>query len=185
MKFLMIALFSIFTAHLPAVAQESVHEFTVKAIDGTDVNLSQYKGNILLFVNTASKCGFTKQYADLVKLQEAYADKGVVVLGFPANNFGNQEPGSDGQIMEFCSSTYGVDFPMFSKVSVKGEDQSPLFAYLTTAENKDFTGDIRWNFEKFLVGPDGKLVNRFRSMAKPTGDKITAAIDALLTPSDS
>lgn len=185
MKLLMIALFSLFAVRSIVVAENSVHEFTVQSIDGKDVDLSQYKGKVLLIVNTASKCGFTKQYADLVELQKQYADKGLVILGFPANDFGNQEPGSDKQILEFCSSTYGVDFPMFSKVSVKGEGQSPLFAYLTTAENADFTGNIRWNFEKFLVGPDGTLKNRFRSMAKPTGPKITSAIDALLAPSDS
>lgn len=185
MKLIMISLFTIFTAHTAVVSEESVHEFTVASIQGEEVDLSTYKGKILLIVNTASKCGFTKQYSDLVNLQEKYADQGVVVLGFPANNFGNQEPGTDKQIMEFCSSTYGVDFPMFSKVSVKGDDQSPLFAYLTTAENEGFTGNIRWNFEKFLVGPDGKLVRRFRSAAKPTGKKITNAIEQILENSET
>lgn len=180
MKLLMMSLFTLFTVQTVAVSEESVHEFTVTSIQGENVDLSIYEGKILLIVNTASRCGFTKQYSDLVELQEKYADQGVVVLGFPANNFGNQEPGTDKQIMEFCSSTYGVDFPMFSKVSVKGEDQSSLFAYLTTTENEGFTGNIRWNFEKFLVGPDGKLITRFRSMAKPTGKKITSAIDRAL-----
>lgn len=185
MKILMIALFPIFATSTAVLAQESVHEFTVTSIDGEQVDLSTYKGKTLLIVNTASRCGFTKQYADLVELQKQYADKGLVVLGFPANNFGNQEPGTDKQILEFCSSTYGVDFPMFSKVSVKGEDQNPLFAYLTQAENQAFTGNIRWNFEKFLVGPDGRLVTRFRSMSKPTGRKITEAIEDLISQPES
>jgi len=162
-------------------AADSVHEFTVPSITGEDMDLSQYKGKVLLIVNTASKCGFTKQYAGLVEVQNAYADRGFVVLGFPANNFGGQEPGSNPQIREFCSATYGVDFPMFAKLSVKGADQSPLFRYLTTAENPDFTGNIRWNFEKILVGPDGKVVRRFRSRTKPDGDAVTSAIEALLS----
>jgi glutathione peroxidase len=181
----MIALFSIFTSHTALVAGESVHDFTVQRIDGEEVALSEYEGKVLLIVNTASKCGFTKQYADLVELQNMYADQGLVVLGFPANNFGNQEPGSNLQILEFCSSTYGVQFPMFEKTQVKGDQQSELFAYLTSAENPDFTGNIRWNFEKFLVDQDGKLVRRFRSMSKPTGKKITQAVDQLLSKQDS
>jgi len=181
----MISLFTIFAARTTLVAQNSVHEFSVSSIDGKEVDLSQYKGKTLLIVNTASKCGFTKQYADLVELQQRYADEGLVVLGFPANNFGKQEPGSNAQIMEFCSSTYGVDFPMFAKISVKGADQAELFKYLTTAENPDFTGNIRWNFEKFLIGPDGQVKHRFRSTAKPTGSKLTSAIDELLKSSDS
>jgi len=185
MKRLMISLLTFFTTQSISVAEDSVHEFTVNSITGDSVELSQYEGKILLIVNTASRCGFTKQYADLVMLQKKYADQDVVILGFPANNFGGQEPGSDQQIMEFCSSTYGVDFPMFSKVSVKGEDQHPLFTYLTTAENETFTGNIRWNFEKFLIGPDGKVKQRFRSKTKPTGDKIISAIDALLVDSKS
>ncbi|WFB34907.1 glutathione peroxidase [Kiritimatiellota bacterium B12222] len=161
-------------------AEKSVHDFKVVTIDGEAVNLAEYKGKVLLIVNTASKCGFTKQYADLVTLQKDYADKGVVVLGFPANNFGKQEPGSNAAIAEFCSATYGVDFPMFAKVSVKGADQDPLFTYLTQVENPDFTGDIRWNFEKFLVDQDGHLTRRFRSKANPSDTEIRGAIDVLL-----
>lgn len=185
MKYLMIALFSIFTSHTVYAAGDSVHDFTVNRIDGTPVELSEYQGKVLLIVNTASKCGFTKQYSDLVELQKTYAEKGLVILGFPANNFGAQEPGSNLQIMEFCSSTYGVDFPMFEKTEVKGDNQSELFKYLTTAENPDIKGNIRWNFEKFLVDGDGKLVRRFRSMAKPTGKKIVEAIDQTLAAKDS
>lgn len=180
MKTLMIAFFSLIFIPTAMSEATSVHEFTVLDIDGREVQLSDYQGKVLLIVNTASKCGFTKQYADLVQLQKEYADKGLVVLGFPANNFGNQEPGSNQQIMEFCSAKYGVDFPMFSKVSVKGEDQAPLFQYLTTAENPDFTGGIRWNFEKFLVDQDGVLRHRFRSLTKPTSKSLRGAVNELL-----
>ncbi len=114
-------------------------------------------------------------------MQKDYADKGVVVLGFPANNFGGQEPGSNQEIAEFCSSKFGVDFPMFAKVSVKGDDQSPLFQYLTQAENPDFTGNIRWNFEKFLVDVDGVLRHRFRSTTNPSDEKFRKELDILLS----
>jgi glutathione peroxidase len=163
-----------------AGAPKSVHEFSVADIDGKQVSLKDYQGKVLLMVNVASRCGYTRQYQNLVKLQEAYQDKGLVVMGFPANNFGKQEPGTNTEIKEFCSATYGVDFPMFAKVSVKGEDQAPLFAYLTTAENPDFTGGIKWNFEKFLVGKDGKLLHRFRSRDVPDGEKISKAVEAAL-----
>lgn len=165
--------------------QTSVHEFTVNSIQGEEVNLSRFKGKVLLIVNTASKCGFTRQYADLVELQKTYADKEVVILGFPANNFAGQEPGSNQEIAEFCSTRFGVEFPMFSKVSVKGGDQHPLFLYLTTAENPDFKGDIRWNFEKFLVDADGVLQRRFRSKTKPTSEEVAGAIEVLLSQASS
>lgn len=180
MKLMIMSLFALFAS--PAIASDatSIHEFTLNDIGGDSVSLDTYKGKTLLIVNTASKCGFTKQYAGLVKLQKEYKDKGLIVLGFPANNFGNQEPGTNREISQFCSGKYGVDFPMFSKLSVKGDDQHPLFAYLTSAKNPDFTGNIRWNFEKFVVGPDGKLLRRFRSPTKPTSKKMKAAIDSAL-----
>ena len=185
MKYLLSALLSMFVSATAFSEASSVHDFTVTDIEGKEVNLADYKGKVLLIVNTASKCGFTKQYADLVKLQKDYADQGVVVLGFPANNFGNQEPGSNEEIMEFCSATYGVDFPMFEKVSVKGEDQAPLFEYLTVAENPDFTGAVKWNFEKFLVDQNGTLQHRFRSKANPSGDEVRDAVNAVLNSSAS
>lgn len=183
MKSVFIAFLAMFLTPAAFSEAESVHEFTVNDIEGKAVKLSDYKGKVLLIVNTASKCGFTKQYADLVQLQKDYADKGVVVLGFPANNFRNQEPGTNAEIMEFCSSKFGVDFPMFAKVSVKGEDQVPLFHYLTTAENPDFTGEVKWNFEKFLIDGNGVLRHRFRSAADPAGEKVKEAIDTLLSAS--
>lgn len=156
------------------------HSFTVEDIVGDPVDLSSFKGNVVLVVNTASRCGFTRQYADLVQLQEAYKDKGLVVIGFPANNFMNQEPGTNEEIAEFCQTNFGVEFPMMSRLSVRGRDQHPLFAFLTTAENPDFTGNINWNFEKFLIGADGTLLRRFRSRVNPNGNEIRSAIDAAL-----
>lgn len=154
------------------VAPSSVYDFKLKDIDGNGFSLAKYKGKKVLIVNTASKCGFTPQYAELQKLADQYKDK-VVVVGFPANNFGQQEPGSALEIKSFCSKNYGVTFPLSEKVSVKGDDISPLFKYLTTAENPDFTGDIKWNFEKFLIDENGKLVHRFRSQVTPLSPELT------------
>ncbi len=157
-----------------------VHSFTVKDIDGKDTKLDSYKGKVVLIVNVASNCGYTKQYADLQKLYDQFKDEGLVVLGFPANNFGGQEPGSDAEIKLFCSEKYDVQFPMFSKVSVKGSDIHPLFAELTKAENPNFTGDINWNFEKFLVDKNGALVHRFRSKTEPLSEEMLTAIKKLM-----
>ena len=161
----------------PEENSKTVHQFEMKNITGETISLEQYKGKVVLIVNTASKCGYTPQYEGLQSLYEDYADKGFVILGFPANNFMNQEPGSDEEILTFCQKNYGVTFPMFSKVSVKGDDQDPFFTYLTSQENEDFTGDIRWNFEKFLIDKDGNLVRRFRSGTKPDSKKLLKAID--------
>src|SRR6201991_1617967 len=150
----------------------AVYEFKLKDIDGKDFSIAQYKGKKVLIVNTASKCGFTPQYADLQKLAEQYKDK-VVVVGFPANNFGQQDPGSNAEIHTFCKDRFGVTFPLSEKVSVKGDDIDPLFKYLTEAENPDFTGEIKWNFEKFLIDENGKLIHRFRSQTTPLSADIT------------
>lgn len=150
----------------------SVYDFKLTNIDGQAFSLAQYKGKKVLVVNTASKCGYTPQYAELQKLAEMYKDK-VVVVGFPANNFGQQEPGTATEIKSFCSARYGVTFPLSEKVSVKGDDICPLFKYLTTAPNPDFTGDIKWNFEKFLIDENGKLVHRFRSQVTPLSPELT------------
>lgn len=159
---------------------ESIYDFTLTNIDGKSVALSEYKGKVILVVNVASKCGFTPQYAELQDLYESYKDDGLVILGFPANNFMGQEPGSDEDINEFCTLTYGVEFPMFSKVSVKGSDQSELFKYLTDAENKDFTGEVKWNFEKFLIDKEGNLQRRFRSNVKPSDSDLVSSVKSLL-----
>jgi glutathione peroxidase len=154
------------------VAPSSVYDFKLTNIDGQNFNLSQYKGKKVLIVNTASKCGFTPQYAELQKLADQYKDK-VVVVGFPANNFGQQEPGTATEIKTFCQKNYGVTFPLSEKVSVKGDDISPLFKYLTSAPNPDFTGEIKWNFEKFLIDENGNLVHRFRSQVTPLSPELT------------
>src|SRR5439155_1474463 len=136
--------------------------YKMKSLKGKMVDLGDYRGKVLLMVNVASKCGNTPQYKGLETLHEIYAGQGLAVLGFPANEFGAQEPGSDGDIAEFCESTYGVKFPMFGKVVVKGEGQCPLYQFLTSKDtDPEFAGDITWNFEKFLVNRDGKIVARF------------------------
>ncbi|RZL46214.1 MAG: glutathione peroxidase [Pedobacter sp.] len=145
---------------------KSVYDFTFKTLDGKEVKLSKFKGKKILIVNTASKCGYTPQYEDLEKLHKTYG-KNVVLIGFPAGNFKEQELGSSKEIQEFCTQKYGVTFLMSEKVSVKGADINPLFAYLTSQANPDFTGDIKWNFEKFLINEKGKLVHRYRSPVKP------------------
>lgn len=150
----------------------------VKKIDGTAVDLAKYKGKVVLVVNVASRCGYTPQYTGLQKLYETYKDKGLVVLGFPANEFGGQEPGSDTDIAKFCSSKYGVTFDMFSKVVVKGPNKSPLYKSLT--ESATPPGEVSWNFEKFLIGRDGAIVGRYKSAVAPEDAKLTGAIETAL-----
>jgi glutathione peroxidase len=147
------------------------YDFKFTTLDGQEVKMSDFKGKKILIVNTASKCGFTKQYKDLEELHKTFGDK-LVIIGFPANNFGQQEPGSNAQIQEFCEQNYGVDFLMAEKVDVKGDQISPLFKYLTAQENPDFKGEIKWNFEKFLIDENGKLVHRFRSATNPLDPAI-------------
>lgn len=161
-------------------SMDSVYDFTMTSIDGNDVPLSEFQGRVALVVNVASKCGFTKQYEGLQKLQETYGDRGFVVLGFPANNFLGQEPGSNEEIMEFCSTRFGVTFPMFAKISVKGSDMHPLYRYLTDEATSEYPGDITWNFNKFLIGPDGAIIGRFDTRTSPTNDKVTKAIEEAL-----
>jgi glutathione peroxidase len=150
----------------------SVYEFKLRTIDDQPFSLAQYKGKKVLIVNTASKCGFTPQYAELQKLADQYKGR-VVVIGFPANNFANQEPAANLDIKTFCQKNFGVTFPLSSKISVKGDDIDPLFAYLTSAPNPDFTGEIKWNFEKFLIDENGKLIRRYRSNVTPLSPEIT------------
>lgn len=159
---------------------ESIYEFPVKDIDGNEMSLEKYKGKVILIVNVASKCGYTPQYEGLQKIYEEYEDDGLVILGFPANNFKGQEPGTEEDIKQFCTLNYGVTFPMSSKVSVKGDDQDPLFSYLTSQPNQDFEGEINWNFEKFLIDKEGNLIRRFRSKVKPESQELKSAIKSLL-----
>jgi glutathione peroxidase len=155
--------------------------FTMKGLDGKDVDLSQYKGKVVMFVNVASQCGLTPQYKGLEKIYEKYSDKGFVIIGVPANEFGHQEPGTDKEISEFCTTKYGVKFPMLSKVVVKGEGICPLYEYLTAKEkNAKLNGEISWNFEKFLVGRNGEVVNRFPPRTAPEDPKVIKAIEAEL-----
>ena len=161
-----------------ADAPKSALDFTMKDIDGKPVELSHYKGKVVMIVNVASKCGLTPQYASLQKLYKQYGEKGLVILGFPANEFGAQEPGTNGEIKEFCNVKYQVTFPMFSKIVVKGDGQHPLYQFLTKKEtDPKFAGDIEWNFAKFLVGRNGELVARFPSKTDPTTPEVVSVIE--------
>lgn len=157
----------------------TVHDFSAKTIDGTDQTLSEYKGKVLLIVNTASKCGFTPQYEGLEQLYRTFRDKGLVVLGFPCDQFGHQEPGDEREINDFCSSTYDVSFPMFSKIDVNGERAHPLYVHLKR-EARGFLGSerVKWNFTKFLVDRSGKVVKRYGSVDKP--ESIAKDVEPLL-----
>ena len=172
---------------LPAVADDkagdkmSPLEYTLKDIKGSPVELSKYKGKVVLFVNVASKCGNTPQYKGLEAMYEKYKDKGLVVIGVPANEFGGQEPGSNEEIEKFCTSKYNVTFPMMGKVVVKGEGIDPLYAHLTAQDTKPVgKGAVSWNFEKFLVGKDGKVAARFSPKTNPNNDELVAAVEAAL-----
>ena len=156
----------------------NVHDFSAKTIDGRDVKLAEYKGHPLLIVNVASKCGLTPQYEALEKLNKEYGARGLRVLGFPANEFGAQEPGTNDEIKQFCTSNYGVDFDMFGKVVVKGEGIHPLFDYLT--KQSKFAGTIKWNFNKFLVDKNGEVVARFEPQIEPTSPEVRTAIEQQL-----
>ena len=164
-----------------SAAGPSIYDYKVKDIDGKDVKLKKYKGSVVMVVNTASKCGYTPQYESLQATYEKYSDKGFVVLGFPSNNFAGQEPGTDAEIKEFCTSKYKVTFPMFAKISVKGADQDPLYAYLTDLKiNPVHGGVITWNFNKFLIDRKGNIVARFSSKQTPDSPEVIAAIEEYL-----
>ncbi len=160
---------------------KSVYDFQVETINGKQQKLEAYKGKVILIVNTASKCGFTKQYAGLQKLYETYEKDGLVILGFPANNFMHQEPGSNEEIASFCQINYGVSFPMFAKISVRGKNIHPLYKYLTDKNsNPQFGGKISWNFNKFLISRDGRIIDRFSSQTAPEDPKLIAAVEKAL-----
>jgi glutathione peroxidase len=158
----------------------SVHDIPLKDIEGKDTTLKAYQGKVLLIVNVASKCGYTKQYTPLQAVYEKFKDKGLVILGFPSNDFGGQEPGSNAEIKQFCSSKFAVTFPLFDKVGVKaGPNQSPLYTALT-GKDAAFPGEVNWNFGKFLIGRDGKVLARFGSGDEPDGEKVTKALESAL-----
>lgn len=168
-------------AETPAPTDPSIYDFTLAGIDGEPVSLETYRDQVLLIVNVASKCGATPQYAQLQDIYERYKDRGFFVLGFPANNFGKQEPGSNEEIKAFCTTKYQVTFPMFAKISVKGADIHPLYQFLTDKQtNPEYAGVITWNFNKFLIGPDGGIVNRFPTQTKPDDPKVIEAIEQTL-----
>lgn len=151
---------------------KSIHSFKVKSIEGKTIDFASFKGKKIMVVNTASKCGYTPQYEALQKVYEEYKDK-LVIVGFPANNFGGQEPGSDGEIQEFCKARFGVSFPLASKVSVKGDDMAPIYKWLTTkSENGVLDAEVGWNFGKFLLDENGKLIQYFPSKVKPDSEEI-------------
>jgi glutathione peroxidase len=163
------------------MAASSVYDFTLPSIDGAPSPLAAYKGKVLLLVNVASKCGYTPQYKGLEALYEKYKDQGLVVLGFPANNFMSQEPGTNEEIKSFCTRTYHVSFPMYSKISVKGDDKAPLYQYLTDKSANPATGgEIGWNFTKFLVDKNGKVIARFDSKVTPESSELTSAVEQAL-----
>jgi len=171
----------LFCAAALAAAERTVHEFTLNSIDGQPAPLTAYKGKVVLLVNVASKCGYTPQYTALEAIYEKYKDRGFVIVGIPANNFGSQEPGSNSEIKTFCSSKYHVTFPMMAKVSVKGGDITPLYQFLTDkSANPQTGGEIQWNFTKFLIGPDGRVITRFEPNVTPDSPEVTSAIEKAL-----
>lgn len=175
MKFIYLCVFSFLMINPDSpIYAKNIYDFQVKDIEGKPVNLSRYKGKPMLVVNVASKCGYTPQYEVLEKLYQSMKDKGLVILGFPSNNFGGQEPGTNREIAEFCRLTYGVSFDMMGKISLRGEDMHPLYKYLTA--NASPKGDVQWNFEKFLIGKDGKIKGRFPSSVKPDDERLLSLI---------
>jgi len=171
----------LFCAATLVAAEKTVHDFTLNSIDGQPAPLAAYKGKVVLLVNVASKCGFTPQYSALESTYEKYKDRGFVIVGIPANNFGAQEPGSNQEIKTFCSSKYHVSFPMMAKVSVKGDDITPLYQFLTDkSSNPQSGGEIKWNFTKFLIGLDGRVITRFEPEITPDSPQVTSAIEEAL-----
>jgi glutathione peroxidase len=168
------------TAATPAAA--SFYDFEVETIDGVRTNLAPYRGQAVLVVNVASKCGFTKQYAGLQQLHETYGKRGLAVIGFPSNDFLGQEPGSSAEIKSFCTLTFGVTFPLYAKIRVKGKDRHPLYAWLTDKAQNPQTSDVSWNFNKYLVSRDGRLLAHFGSRTAPDAAELTDAIEKALAP---
>ena len=161
-------------------AASSLYNFTLPSIDGKPMPMADFKGKVILMVNVASKCGYTPQYTALEATYEKYKDQGFVIVGFPANNFGKQEPGTNEEIKTFCSTKYNVTFPLYAKVSVKGSDETPIYTYLTTEANPAVAGEIKWNFTKFLVDRDGRVVQRFEPAVTPDSPEVVSAIEKLL-----
>jgi len=179
MKILMLLAAIMIVQVVSASAADSIYDIPLKDIDGKDATLKPYAGKVVLIVNVASKCGFTPQYTALETIYQKYQSQGLVVCGFPCNQFGGQEPGTDAEIKEFCTSKYSVTFPMFDKLEVNGANRHPLYVALAGTDSP-FPGNIKWNFTKFLIGRDGKILNRFDSSVKPDSEEVTKAIEAAL-----
>jgi glutathione peroxidase len=170
-----------FCAAVVMAADKTVYDFTLNSIDGQPAPLAAYEGKVVLLVNVASRCGFTPQYTALESIYVKYNSAGFVIVGIPANNFGAQEPGTNQEIKTFCTSKYNVTFPMMAKVSVKGEDMTPLYQFLTDkAAHPQTGGEIQWNFTKFLIGPDGRVITRFEPEVTPDSPQVTSAIEKAL-----
>ncbi len=181
MRKLCLMLMLFVAAGMTAAHAASIYDFTMKSIDGQPVSLKSYSGKVVLLVNVASRCGFTPQYAGLEALYEKYKDRGLVIVGIPANNFASQEPGTNDEIKKFCSTKYNVTFPMMAKVSVLGDDETPLYQFLTDkAANPQIGGDIKWNFTKFLFDRNGKPVARFEPAITPDSPQVQTAIESAL-----
>lgn len=162
-------------------SQTTLFDFSLKTIDGDERSLSEYKGKVIVVVNVASYCGFTYQYDMLEKLYRDYKDKGLVILAFPSNDFGAQEPGTDAEIKEFCKNNYGITFPVFSKITVKGDGKHPLYEWLTSGGGSDsLSGEIRWNFEKFLIDRNGRMLSRYKRDVEPTSEAFVADVERAL-----
>jgi glutathione peroxidase len=177
-KFILMAA-AILLPILSLQAADSIYDIPLKDIDGNATSLKPYKGQVVLVVNVASHCGFTPQYAALEAVYQKYKSQGLVICGFPCNQFGGQEPGTDTEIKQFCTAKYDVTFPMFDKLEVNGDNRHPLYVLLA-GKDSPFPGDIRWNFTKFVIGRDGKIVNRFDSKVKPDSAEVTTAIETAL-----
>jgi glutathione peroxidase len=175
----LLAYFTFCCAFLSAMNAAALSDISVKTIEGQDQSLATYSGKVLLIVNVASKCGYTRQYDGLEKIAAKYREQGLVVLGFPCNQFGGQEPGTNAEIKEFCSTKFKVSFPLFDKIDVNGAGRHPLYSFLS-GEASPFPGKISWNFNKFLVGRDGKILARYESSVTPESDKLTSAVEAAL-----
>jgi glutathione peroxidase len=180
LSYFLAGVFAVMMVASAYAAPKSIYDFTLPLLNGKDAPLADYKGKVVLVVNVASRCGFTPQYSALESIYEKYKDQGFVIIGFPANNFGGQEPGTNEEIAKFCNGKYNVTFPVYGKISVKGDDQAPLYSFLTKDANPTFAGDIKWNFTKFLVDRNGNVVERFEPPVTPDSPEVVSAIEMQL-----
>jgi glutathione peroxidase len=180
LSYFLAGVFAVMMVASAYAAPKSIYDFTLPLLNGKDAPLADYKGKVVLVVNVASRCGFTPQYSALESIYEKYKDQGFVIIGFPANNFAGQEPGTNEEIAKFCTGKYNVTFPVYGKISVKGDDQAPLYSFLTKDANPALTGDIKWNFTKFLVDRDGHVVERFEPPVTPDSPEVVSAIEVQL-----